>query len=176
MGCGGHDELSLTATSRASSVRSSNSATTCSWSTCWPCIFARKSEIRKIADTDPARIDEIRALEAELGEKMTARAAAKGEPVRMLPTFFQGTGRDSKDGVRGAGLGTPIDQVVEWSRTLRGGKEEDRQEELFAVADEGCMRWGLCETAPPSRAWSSVEQIQQADADEQEDIIAEVAS
>jgi hypothetical protein len=43
----------------------------------------------------------------------------------------------------------PIDKVVDWSRTARGG----RQRELFAAsaADEGCMRWGMCETTggPP---------------------------
>jgi len=38
----------------------------------------------------------------------------------------------------------PIDEVVEWSRTARGGK----QFELFQAteSDAGCMRWGLCET------------------------------
>jgi hypothetical protein len=35
---------------------------------------------------------------------------------------------------------------VAWSRTLHGGRVEDRQIELFVQADEGCMRWGLCET------------------------------
>lgn len=110
---------------------------------CWPCIFARKSEIRQIADMDPARIDEIRALEAELGAAMTERAAARGEAVRQLPTFFQGAGRHEG--------GASIDSVVAWSRTMRGGVHEDKQEELFAAADEGCMRWGLCETAPVER-------------------------
>ena len=33
---------------------------------CWPCIYARKAEIRLIADTDPARIAEIRALESNV--------------------------------------------------------------------------------------------------------------
>jgi 3'-phosphoadenosine 5'-phosphosulfate sulfotransferase (PAPS reductase)/FAD synthetase len=114
---------------------------------CWPCVFARKSEVRAIADTDPARIDQIRELERELGDKMRARAAAKGEEVRNPPTFFQGQGRDSNNGGRGEQVGVAIDDVVSWSRTLRGGKVEDRQEELFAQADEGCMRWGLCETS-----------------------------
>ena len=38
---------------------------------------------------------------------------------------------------------TPIDDVVQWSRTSRGGK----QYELFASGADGCMRWGMCETA-----------------------------
>jgi hypothetical protein len=42
----------------------------------------------------------------------------------------------------------PIDRIVEWSRTARGGKQVD----FFggdATAMEGCMRWGLCDTATP---------------------------
>jgi 3'-phosphoadenosine 5'-phosphosulfate sulfotransferase (PAPS reductase)/FAD synthetase len=30
---------------------------------CWPCIFARKAELRHVAESDPARIDLIRELE-----------------------------------------------------------------------------------------------------------------
>ena len=41
---------------------------------------------------------------------------------------------------------TPIDTVVEWSRTIRGG----RQFPLIREApDTGCFRWGLCE--PPTK-------------------------
>jgi hypothetical protein len=37
----------------------------------------------------------------------------------------------------------PIDKVIEWSNTSRGG----RQFEMFAAAghDAGCVRWGLCD-------------------------------
>lgn len=34
---------------------------------CWPCIFARKAEIRLIADKDPSRISRLRVLEEEVG-------------------------------------------------------------------------------------------------------------
>lgn len=107
---------------------------------CWPCIFSRKAELRRVADTDPARIDLIRSLEQETAAAVAARAAAKGEPVRNPPGFFQAPLRNSA----GARPCMPIDQVVAWSRTSRGGKEL----ELFApgVGDEGCMRWGLCDT------------------------------
>lgn len=61
---------------------------------CWPCIHARKSEIRLIAKADPKRIDEIRDLEREV------QAAAAASRYRRLgdsleargyegPTFFQ---------------------------------------------------------------------------------------
>jgi 3'-phosphoadenosine 5'-phosphosulfate sulfotransferase (PAPS reductase)/FAD synthetase len=102
---------------------------------CWPCIFARKSEVRFIADSDPKRIDELRALEHEMTDIAKSRAAAKGEELRTPRTWFQG---------QEPGLTLPIDEAVAWSRTSRGGK----QVELFAPPREGCMRWGLCDTDP----------------------------
>lgn len=35
----------------------------------------------------------------------------------------------------------PIDEIVKWARTDRGG----RQYALFEDTDDGCVRWGLCE-------------------------------
>lgn len=94
---------------------------------CWPCIHASKADIRRVADTDPARIDTIREMEQHL----TAKAGAPR-------TFFK--------------PGT-IDEVVDWARTSRGGK----QFEMFAAAgrDQGCMRWGLCDTGSAPAANSS---------------------
>jgi 3'-phosphoadenosine 5'-phosphosulfate sulfotransferase (PAPS reductase)/FAD synthetase len=105
---------------------------------CWPCINARKAEIKLIADTDPERIDRIRSLEADVSAAQRARAAAKGEPPPPNDAgWFQSPlGR--------TGECWPIDEVAMWSRTARGGQ----QFELFAPdpSEEGCMRWGLCET------------------------------
>lgn len=108
---------------------------------CWPCIYARKSEIRLIADKDPARIVRLRVLEADVGRSAHARAEAKGATLATLPTWFQNPSGRTEDG-RHAGDCWPIDKVVEWSKTSRGG----RQFELFAPKNDGCMRWGLCET------------------------------
>lgn len=107
---------------------------------CFPCIFARKAEIRWLADTHPERIDWIRDLEVKVAEKALARAERKGEErERPPPTFFQNPLRDEN----GERLCIPIDRVVEWARTSRGG----RQMELFAPErEEGCVRWGMCET------------------------------
>lgn len=104
---------------------------------CWPCIYARKEELRFIADTDPARIDRIRELERKVTEAAYARAETKGQELKGPPAFFQ-----AKTGTGGETW--PIDKVVEWSRTARGG----RQFELFAAEprEQGCVRWGLCET------------------------------
>lgn len=138
---------------------------------CFPCIMARKIEIRMIADTRPERINRLRQLEADVGERARARHEERAarfasggalaltprergfclenwredlqqpvditRPVSMKPfhppAWFQG-----QDGAC-----MPIDEVVKWSRTSRGGG----QFEMFAAAgrDQGCMRWGLCD-------------------------------
>lgn len=108
---------------------------------CWPCIFARKAEIRRIADQDPARIARLRVLEADVGVAAAARATARGEVVNNpTSSWFQAP-------VGNNGDCWPIDKVIEWSRTAQGG----RQFELFAApeAEAGCVRWGLCETDDP---------------------------
>jgi len=99
---------------------------------CWPCIFASKAEISLVAEHDPARIDTIRALEAETNASRMATFSARGEMMRYPATFFT-LRPDGKTHVA-----APIDAVVEWAR--ESGPE---QPTLF---DEGCMRWGLCDT------------------------------
>jgi len=107
---------------------------------CWPCIFARKAEIRHVADSDPDRIDLLRELERETTEAADARAAAKGETNEHPRTFFAGRGPGAVGGRAGA---MPIDEAVQWSRTAHGG----RQLMLLDTRDpdEGCLRWGMCE-------------------------------
>lgn len=104
---------------------------------CWPCILSRKEEIRLVADTDPARIDRMRELERLVTIGQKERFAKKGEELPNSPGWFQ-----AKTG--GGGECWPIDEVVKWAKTGRGG----HQYELFAAdqKDQGCMRWGLCDT------------------------------
>jgi 3'-phosphoadenosine 5'-phosphosulfate sulfotransferase (PAPS reductase)/FAD synthetase len=113
---------------------------------CWPCIYARKSEIRFIADKDPARIDRLRELERAVGVAAAVRAAAKGEELGNPPAWFQAPLPTVDESGKRRWPCWPIDRVVAWSRTAHGG----RQVELFAAppSEEGCMSWGLCETAP----------------------------
>src|ERR1043165_2798728 len=40
---------------------------------CWPCINSNKAEVRKIAELDPAKIEDIRALEAEVRDMAWVR-------------------------------------------------------------------------------------------------------
>jgi 3'-phosphoadenosine 5'-phosphosulfate sulfotransferase (PAPS reductase)/FAD synthetase len=124
---------------------------------CWPCIYARKEEIRLVAEVDPGRIDRIRELERVVGAaqraRQEARAGADGERERERERAERGPARQRRAGFFGLwlhGKGTracaPIDEVVAWSRTAQGGTNLS----LFAPGppDEGCMRWGLCETTP----------------------------
>ena len=107
---------------------------------CWPCIFSRKSEIRFIADNDPERIAILAGLERVVAELARKRYAARGETFETLgyhlPTFLGGQ--------KGATLNQPIDRVVEWSRTKRGGRQMSmfREDEIVP----GCLEWGLCDT------------------------------
>jgi 3'-phosphoadenosine 5'-phosphosulfate sulfotransferase (PAPS reductase)/FAD synthetase len=107
---------------------------------CWPCIYARKGEIRLVAELSPERIDEIRALEEEVTAGAVARAGGpRARGAADSPGYYGTTraffaGRTTRDGVE------PIDSVIEWA--TRGSE----QEEMFPEQNDGCMRWGLCET------------------------------
>lgn len=52
---------------------------------CWPCIYASKDELRLLAEIDPGRVVEIRALEADVAKLAEARANAKGIPFGNPP-------------------------------------------------------------------------------------------
>ncbi len=93
---------------------------------CWPCIKSGKREIRLVSEVDPGRIEDIRKLEEATGTTMFCleQSTAGGAPRKLLPT--------------------PIDEMVKWSKTERGGKK------LALFPDPtGCARWGICE--PPKR-------------------------
>ena len=92
---------------------------------CFPCINARKEEIRIIADLFPEEIDRIRSWEEMVGQ--TSK--------RLSATFFPA------DKTPVAGL-TRIDDAVAWSKTSRGG----RQQKMFFPPVGQCQSiYGLCE-------------------------------
>lgn len=109
---------------------------------CAPCIFSRKSEIRWMAENFPARVDELRDLEAAVAVAARDRYAERGETFASLgyeePRFFQAP--------RGRKGTWSIDKVVEWSKTPHGGALGEVEPYAAGEADAGCVRWGLCDT------------------------------
>jgi 3'-phosphoadenosine 5'-phosphosulfate sulfotransferase (PAPS reductase)/FAD synthetase len=103
---------------------------------CWPCIMARKSELRMLGEDD-VRVSVIRDLEALVARVVQDRKHMHDNP----PTFYQARA-PSESGTYPC---VPIDKVLQWARTSLGG----RQFELFAASprEAGCTRWGLCDTS-----------------------------
>lgn len=106
---------------------------------CFPCIFARKSEVRMVDAIDPNRIALIRQLEKETNAAAAARYAAANDTRDSFRALFQA--RIGRGGEPWA-----IDRVIEWSKTET--RAADR--EPFEDPDRGCMRWGMCETVAPA--------------------------
>lgn len=108
---------------------------------CWPCLFARKKEIRRLAEVDPARIDRIRKLEAAVQDAARIRYEAKGEtfeslgysPPTMLLVPISGTHRRRM---------ASIDEVVAWANT----PDPPRWKEPEGYRP--CAKWGLCDVEP----------------------------
>jgi 3'-phosphoadenosine 5'-phosphosulfate sulfotransferase (PAPS reductase)/FAD synthetase len=119
---------------------------------CWPCIFARKAEIRMIGEMDSGRITAMKLLEETVQELAAWRYAKQGTSFeaegRTPPTWFQSreSHRDPETGeLRANGECWPIDRVLKWARTKRGGRTEEHFSQM--PYEGGCMRWGLCDTS-----------------------------
>lgn len=124
---------------------------------CWPCIYARKSEIRLIAETDPERIVRLRVLEDEVEVAARKRAERDGRELTNAPAWFQNpVSRPGPDGKRD-GSCWPIEQVVAWSRTAFRGPTQDKDEFLLSSQMDGCMRWGLCDVGTGAEVGDAAE-------------------
>ena len=113
---------------------------------CWPCIQAGKAELRLIGD-DPRRVQAMRLLEALIGDLTRARKEGRGDDMTgwSPPAFFQ---RSTPDAA-GKYSREPIDSVLDWARTERGGRQMSLTPR-FGGGDRGgggCMRWGMCDTS-----------------------------
>ena len=105
---------------------------------CWPCVFARKSEIKNFG-RDSKRVAIVRDLEREICAIQARRKEEKGQAdyvSHYTGWFYPHMAR--REG------GWSIDKTIQWANTSRGG----RQFELFAAWGEeaGCVRWGMCDT------------------------------
>lgn len=104
---------------------------------CWPCIQANKGELAQLAK-DYERVEAIRQLESLVADVAAARNAARGPRAMFQAPLPVKT----DDGATWPCW--PIDRVLEWSQTTRGG----RQMRLGDWGEEeGCVRWGMCEVA-----------------------------
>lgn len=100
---------------------------------CFPCVNAGKAELALVASIQPSRIDEIREVERRIGQTMfteDVRAAKLKRIAQGVPE------EEAGPSVRPL----PIDQVVEWANTARGGRQI-----LLFQPPTGCVRWGLCD-------------------------------
>lgn len=115
---------------------------------CYPCIYASKEEVRLWASHAPWRVAEVRELEHAVAQLRAERnAETEGRYAHDQASFFQArmAVKDPQTKKRRY-LPMSVDDVVEWSKTDRGG----RQGLLVREApNTGCFRWGMCE--PPER-------------------------
>lgn len=104
---------------------------------CMPCINCRKGELKAIADQFPEVIERLQEWEA-----MVSRASKRGSS-----TFFAAVNDPTVnewDDIRHDTHG--IVRMVEWSRTIRGGRYADMFEEQKAEEAPSCRSiYGLCE-------------------------------
>jgi len=105
---------------------------------CMPCIHCRKLELGAIADRFPDEIERV----AEW-EKLVAQASKHGEASFFSPDKTP-QGRDIIRKTEGVVPMPKIHDVVEWSRTSRGGRSVD------STVEEGVeltcsSEYGLCE-------------------------------
>lgn len=137
---------------------------------CFPCIYARKAEIRWVSEILPSRIELLRELEAEVSRLAKERTEAAEDPfvhpdgTPKFRAFFMNPNYDRDKrllSIEAASLGleegaaelwvshrlramAPIDDVLAWSKTNRAGEPEP-----FAPLphEEGCSRWGFCDVS-----------------------------
>ena len=117
---------------------------------CYPCVFARKSELRMMADYSAPRLEVLADLEKEVTRLAVARLAADGTTLAEKgwsePAWFVAPKPTRQDDGTRSGECWPIDKVIKWARTTRGGSMD--QIELFTdpTGHQGCVRWGMCDT------------------------------
>jgi hypothetical protein len=92
---------------------------------CWPCVFLRKSDLALLARIDPER-------------RSTSSASSRRPSTSRTRKATPASTRCGPDNVKH--LQAPIDDVIEWAKTGKGGKQK-----LLPLVEDppdiGCMRW-----------------------------------
>lgn len=89
---------------------------------CFPCIMSRKEEIRKIAKLYPQVIDRIRLAETTTGSENRDRVSTMYRSTTVPKSQRSIPWTRKKDGKNY--MLASIDDVVRWSKTERGGKQD----------------------------------------------------
>lgn len=100
---------------------------------CAPCVNSNKEDIRLWAARSPEMIDKVRAWESKTGRTFFP-------PIIPCRPFTDAAGKikRSRHGF--------IDEVVEWARTVRGGRQYALPVLEADVTSGICMsQYGLCE-------------------------------
>lgn len=97
---------------------------------CMPCINASKDEVLEISRRFPEHIERIGQW-----ERIVAAASKRGQS-----SFFP-----SPDDGRGALVGRSIEQVVQWAKTSRGGRQIDMLRSTTDTPSACSSAYGLCE-------------------------------
>lgn len=108
---------------------------------CFPCVNASKAELRVVGELGPKRIDEIRALEAEMGATMFTEDVRTEK--KRIARALEAQGLTKEEAWEKAGPSVRpigIDAVMVWAKTERGG-----QQLALVKPRTGCARWGVCE-------------------------------
>lgn len=106
---------------------------------CFPCVMSRKGEVRSMNFWRPERIDYIEAKELEVGEANSS-GISTFFPRGYIPLRLNSKTVTIKD--KDYTVPT-IRDVVDWSKTARGGKQYDM--ELDDAPASTCDIGGLCE-------------------------------
>ena len=86
---------------------------------CWPCIYARKSEVRMLGDTDEERVALIDELEQELSDRARERAEKAGTVPRERTWFHACSGRSKEQLCRFVGWSIGRANLAVGARTSR---------------------------------------------------------
>lgn len=101
---------------------------------CMPCIHARKAEIREISERFPEHVDRIEEWERIVGE-CSKHGLSSFFPHNKTPGEHVGKKEIQMPGIR---------EVVEWSKTTRGGRQYGLLEAM-EDAPQCSSLYGLCE-------------------------------
>ena len=112
---------------------------------CWPCIHARKADLRMLDEQRIAVIERLEAIVEQLARERNARKGVELAPDWNPPSFYQAPNPDANGGYPSI----PIRRMVRWGKTALGGRELDRQMSMPGIND-GCLRWGMCDVGGAS--------------------------